>query len=314
MPRMLRDVNPAERDLGTATGGVWTTADARAAGLSDDHVRSRVSRGLWQSPRRGTFCDGGVVPDPVMRAAAAVLVARRQSRRAVAIGRTAARVWGLPLVDDDDPATGRYEIEHDDVWVSSGQTRNPTLHSRRTVLPAEEVGWVRGVPVQSLRSTVAELASALRPDALVCVIDHVLHSGVMTHHELERLLDRRAGHPGVCALRAALAVADPLAESPHETLTRLLLKPLLPGLRSQVRVRDGAGRVIARFDLGDEHLRLGVESDGAAAHRGRAAQDRRRDFRTGWSVERCTWYETRCEQAQLVQRVLQTASRLGRAA
>ena len=105
--------------------------------------------------------------------------------------------------------------------------------------------------------------------------------------------------------------AAPLAESPHETLTRLLLLPVLPGLRSQVEVFDRGARLVARLDLGDEALRLGVESDGAAFHTGRAAQDRRRDSRTGWTIERCTWFETRREGPTLVRRVLSTAAALG---
>lgn len=132
----------------------------------------------------------------------------------------------------------------------------------------------------------------------------------MTGNALKRLAERRAWCPGAPAFRAALALTDPLAESPHETLTRLLLRPRLPGLRSQVGVADRQGRVVARLDLGDASLRLGVESDGSAYHRGRAAEDRRRDARTGWTIERCTWFETRCEPEQLLARVLRTAAGL----
>ena len=115
---------------------------------------------------------------------------------------------------------------------------------------------------------------------------------------------------GTVALREALGLVDPKAESAHESLTRLVLKPVLPDLEAQVRVYDRRGRTVARLDLGDRALKLGVESDGAAFHTGRAAADRRRDYRTGWTIERVSWYETRCEQAQLRQRVLATAATL----
>lgn len=95
-------MDPRERDLGSATAGVWTTDDARDAGLTTAQVRRRLEWGEWQSVRRGVYCDGGVVPDAVMRASAAV---QRAGGSAVAAGRTAARVWGIPLVDDHDPAT-----------------------------------------------------------------------------------------------------------------------------------------------------------------------------------------------------------------
>lgn len=114
------------------------------------------------------------------------------------------------------------------------------------------------------------------------------------------------------ALRTAVRLADGRAESPHETLTRLVLQPHLPGLVPQHRLRDDGGRVLARFDLGDPTLRLAVEADGRAGHEGpaMAARDRRRDRACdarGWRTERVVWFETRCRQEALVRRVLQAA-------
>lgn len=305
-------MDPREQRLGLDTAGVWTSWAARAAQLSEDDVRGRLNRGEWQRLRSGTFADGGVVPDAFMRASAAVQAACTVRRVAVAAGRTAARMWGIPLIDDHDPATQRFEHAHDDISLTFGQTTSPTLHSRRLVLRADEVCLLRGVPVLSLPRTLVDLGVVLRPDALVCALDHVLHRGWQTSTELEALAAARTRCPGVVAFRTALGLTDQLAESPHETLTRLLLKPVLPGLRSQVEVFDASMRRIARLDLGDEGLRLGVESDGAAYHRGRAAEDRRRDYRTGWTIERCSWFETRCRQAELRARVLSTAGRLRR--
>lgn len=303
-----------ERDLGAETAGVWTTVAARLAGLSDDQIRGRLAAGEWQRLRPGTYADGGVIPDALMRGSAAVQAACTVRRVAVAAGRTAGRLWSIPLIDDHDPATQRFEEVHDDVVLTFGQTTGDTLHSRQLSLRAEDVCLLHGVPVLSLPRTLIDLATVLRPDALVCALDFVLNQQWFSPGELAALATSRKWCPGVVALRQAVALTDPLAESPHETLTRLLLKPVLPGLRSQVQVFDRAVRLIARLDLGDEGLRLGVESDGSAYHRGRAAQDRRRDARTGWTIERCSWYETRCEGEQLVRRVLATAASLGRQA
>jgi hypothetical protein len=299
-----------EQHLGEGTAGVWSTHAARCAGVTADQVRARLQVGEWQRMRPRTFTYGGVVPDAYMRASSVVQSASTRRRVAIAAGRTAARVWQLPLIDDHDPATQRFEEQHDDVWLSFGETTGSTLHSRRLDLAAEDISSARGVLVLSPQRTLLDLACILRLDALVCVLDHVLHHRRMSLSALERLVATRAWCPGAPALRTALALADGRAESPHETLTRLVLLPVLPGLRPQVEVFDHALRVVARLDLGDEDLRLGVESDGAAHHRGRAAQDRRRDARTGWTVERCTWFETRCEAAQLRERVLATAAAL----
>src|SRR5213079_1378479 len=74
-------------DLGAATRAVWTRAQARTV-LTEREIQ--------------TLLDDG---------------SRRRKLRAVASGRSAARVWGLPLIDDDDPATGASEHRIDDVAV-----------------------------------------------------------------------------------------------------------------------------------------------------------------------------------------------------
>jgi hypothetical protein len=320
---------------------------ARAAGFSVDTIRSRREV-EWQTLRRGTYACRGIAPGAVMRAAAAVLAAGGSLRplgersdpphwvnssdwsrgsdwtqwvdlvdpgaelpQVVAAGRTAARVWEIPLVDDEDPATQRHESDEDDVLRTQGRSRRATLHSRRTRFEAASVVYVQGVPVLSPLHTVVDLAAVLRPDALVAALDHVFHTDLVAPAAVEALAAaNRRGQDGAVALRTALGLTDPKAESPHESLTRLVLKPVLPELESQVRVFDRNGRLVARLDLGDRALRLGVESDGAAFHRGRAAADRRRDARTGWTIERVSWYETRREQEQLRRRVLATADGL----
>jgi hypothetical protein len=301
-----------ERDLGAETAGVWGTWAARAAGLTEDDIRGRRAAGEWQQLRKGTYADGGVEPDVFMRASSAVQAACTPRRFAVAAGRTAARMWSIPLVDDHDPATRRFEARHDDVALTFGETTARTLHSRQLELGADDVCLLRGIPVLSLHRTLLDLPNVLRPDALVCALDHALHNAWVNEAELAELAESRAWCPGVISFRRALALTDPLAESPHETLTRLVLRPVLPGLRSQVQILDRGMRPIARLDLGDEELRLGVESDGAAYHRGRAAEDRQRDYRTGWTIERCSWFETRCRPEQLRARVVATAADLRR--
>jgi hypothetical protein len=202
-------------------------------------------------------------------------------------------VWGFPLIDDDDPATKRRERRTDDVIRTTGRSTTSTLKTRRVALEPEEVTVVDGVPVLVPLRTLSDLAAVLAPDALVVALDHALHEGVVTAGEVQ--------------------LADGRAESPLETLTRLLLLPLLPSLRPQVEVRDRWGRVIARLDLADEDLRLGIESDGGS-HRGRAADDRRRDAKTGYTIERCTWFDVRRRSDELQRRVLATASALRRPA
>ena len=306
--------------LGAGTGGVWTTADARRCGLSDDQIRHRTGSGEWQRLRRGVFTDGGVVPDPGMRGWAAILAAGGPGR-ALASGRTTARLLGLPLIDDDDPTTGALDRGIDDVsvLVTRRPSQRDTLRIHRGAVGPADVTTVAGCPSVTLERALLPLTPVLTTEALVCLLDAALHRHLLDRSKLARVVENSAGRPHGAALRTAASLADARAESPAETLARLLLTSDLPGLVPQVRLRDAAGRVVARFDLADEVLRLAVEADGRRGHSGdeMAARDRWRDStsrRLGWTTERCTWWELRCAPDRLRTRVLGRADELRRTA
>jgi hypothetical protein len=301
-------------ELGVGTGGVWTTADARRRGLTVEQVRHRTASGEWQRLRRGVFTDGGIVADAGMRAWAAV-VAAGGSGRAWATGRTTARLLDLPLIDDDDPATGALDRAHDDVAVPP--TRRPvqrtTLRVHRGVLTAGTT-TIAGCPTVTLEGALLPLAAVLTHEALVCLLDAALHRHLLDRTQLTLVVERGTGRQHSAALRLAASVADPRAESPAETLARLLLLPVIPSLEPQVELFDDVARLVARFDLGDRHVRFAVEADGKRGHAGSTmvARDRRRDRSTGrwgWATERVTWFELRRQQAALVQRVLEERQR-----
>ena len=280
------------------------------------------------------YADAGYALDAEQRAFAAVLASggadqpvqfgdplpdgsRRRRLRAVAAGRTAARVWGLPLIDDDDPATGAVEHTIDDVavWYHARHRTDGSLRRHHLRLGGDDiVRRASGLYVMSPLRTLVDCVRLLSYEAAVCAMDDALHRQLVTRAELERAVQARSGAPGVATWRRAVGDADGRAEAPTETLARLLLKPLLPGLEPQVELLD-RGTLVARFDLGDEDLRLAVETDGRAGHSGEAmvAKDRKRDRRTGmfgWWTERATWWDLRKEQRQFVSRVVGEAERL----
>jgi hypothetical protein len=298
-----------EQHLGAATGGVWTTADARAAGVCDRSIQYRLETGVWQRVRRGIYCDGGIVPSPQMRAWAAVLSAGGPGRAWVT-GRTVLRLYELPLIDDDDPATGGREARHDDVTVLGARRDQPTLHPSRRCVPQAQRGSIRGCPAVALEPALVQAAALLSHEALVCVLDAALHRGLATRESLELLVAARVEMPDVRPLRRAVELADGRAESPLETLGRLALLPVLPNLEPQVQIRDGRGRLLARVDLGDPLLRLAVEGDGRATHGAMAADDHRRDRAlraVGWWTERYTWFDVRCRAPALQRRIAAAA-------
>lgn len=305
-------------DLGAETGGVWTTAQARSCGLTDEQVEHKVATGEWQRVRRGVLADGGVAPGPLMRGWAAV-AAGGGAGRAWAAGRTTARLLDLPLIDDEDPTTGAADHVHDDVAVQADRHRRQraTLHVQHLQLQKGDTVLVGGCPSLTLDRALPGLARLLSLEALVCLLDAALHKEVIDLDRLAAVLAAGAGRNGGAALRAAVALTDGRAEAPSETLARLILLPVLPGLVPQVEVFDRAMRVVARYDLADEELKLAVEADGTRGHAGAqmVAKDRRRDRRTGrfgWTTERCTWWELRREQAELRARVVETAADLRR--
>lgn len=319
-----------EAELGATTRGVWTRRAALAT-LSRSRIQTRLNDGSWQVVWPGVYADAGHELDAEQRGLAAVLASGGEGQpfssrtgrfvKAVACGRTAARMHGFPLVDDDDPATGARELLLDDVAIRytappltcaqpDGSVRVLTRHHRR-YRSGELTQRPSGLYVSSPLRTLVDCAGLLAPDALVCALDNALHRHVVTADQLAAVLVERAWCADVVALRRAVGLADRRAESPAETLARLLLLPVVPGLVPQTRLLDHRGRVLARFDLGDDELRLAVEADGKAGHAGMAAKDQRRDRQSGslgWRTERCVWFELRREQEQLVRRVAEAAA------
>ncbi|MDU5428293.1 hypothetical protein [Actinomyces urogenitalis] len=113
--------------------------------------------------------------------------------------------------------------------------------------------------------------------------------------ELERMVARQGRRRGTRRARAAVALADPLAESPGESVLRWAAGAAgLPAPVSQRRVEvDGHEYFL---DLGYEQARRGWEFDGLGKIT--APQDlreeKRRELRLareGWAIDRFGWEE-----------------------
>ena len=318
-------IPPAVAALGDAAG-IWTRRQALSAGLTAGQVDARLRSGTWQTLHRGIYCDGGTTPHPAQRAGAACLAAGAGS---VATGRTAARVHGLPLVDDDDPATGSCQHGLDDVATKSGVHRARRLGTGSPDVPAtlalsqevfepEDVVLVSGVRVTTPARTLFHLAREQTFGAAVAAADHALRSESVTKEELSTLAARLGGRRGIVAFRRVVDFADARAETAFESVTRVVVTaPDLPAWTPQLKVRLG-DRVVARVDLGNDALRLAVESDGGAHHSGTAvARDRTRDALIGaggWYAVHVTWYDARVRPDSVRARVRAVALERSRAA
>jgi hypothetical protein len=318
-------------DLGDASLGIWSRAAALRV-ITVGQLDHRVACGEWQLVWPGVYANNGYVLSPQQRAVAAVVASgddvgrERAQVRAIACGRTAARLHGLPLIDDDDPSTGAVEHLIDDVHTfraAAGRSRTVHQGPRRLVRHRFTLGsddivvHPTGLRATSALRTVCDCAQLLDFEAAVALTDAALHQSLVMPDQLAAAIHARDGWPGVRRLAEVVAASDGRAESPAETIARLVLQPVLPGLTPQVRVRDSSGRIVARLDLGDEERRFAVEADGKRGHAGTrmVAKDRRRDRRTepfGWRVERVTWHECRTQPEQTRTWVLNAAERHAR--
>lgn len=231
---------------------------------------------------------GDQPPDLLLRSlGAAQLVAGR----GVLGGWSAARLLGADAAPRDAPA---------EVVVQQEQRTHPGLLVRREVVTAETRS-VRGCRVTSPLRTAYDLARRLPLVEAVVALDAIgrlPHAGFVPDDLLPR---REFGARGVRRIEQVVELADPRAESPMETRTRLMLVLAgFPPPEVQYELHDADGRLIARFDLAYPEARLAIEYDGAGhevfgqrgpGQRGLGYDDRRRDLRTGalgWRTIRLT--------------------------
>ena len=163
---------------------------------------------------------------------------------------SAAHAWGLPVV-----LTGRplVHITRPGVWGS--RTEHGVKH--HLAMQAPQVGVAAGLPVTGLARTAMDLA---REHGIACgaaAADRALRWGVIAD-DFDDVLAAMKCWPGVTRARRAAQIADPGADTPGETLVRLMLLELgigVPATQFPVPVPGGVawcdlrvGRHIVEFD------------------------------------------------------------------
>ncbi|MGB8385179.1 MAG: hypothetical protein WCG47_28725 [Dermatophilaceae bacterium] len=107
--------------------------------------------------------------------------------------------------------------------------------------------------------------------------DAALHLGRCTVESLHEAVARVSTPMSSTALAKLVDLVEPLAESPGESLTRMVLRTAGLPVRSQVRISDGHGR-LARVDflVGDKVV---VEFDGQVKYTGAGGDELFREKR-----------------------------------
>lgn len=268
-------------------------------GLGTEEIRRMVNQGQLVRIRQGVYADlpltGDDKADHRLRAQAASLMLDANK---VFSHQTAGLLHELPIWR---PMLGRVAVTRDG---RSGGRRTSDLHVRVAPLPLTDQTLIEGLRATSLGRTAADLARTLPFDWGVPVIDAALAAGLSTEQLAEQA--QQAAHwPGVRRLRAALEFGDARAESPGESLSRVVLRRLgLPAPELQRRIYSSTtGVLLGRPDFCWPELRVIGEFDGRVKYTcGIDAGDladvvlrekqREHNLRADkWSVMRWVWKE-----------------------
>lgn len=289
----------------------------RAEGIGCYELRQRIQRGQLERLRRGAYLLPGEAMDSVDRhlhlVAATMPLVHPES---VLSHLSAGLIHELPVPTD---RLDRVTVLRD----GSGQGGLTTnVHLRRDALPSTDVELIEHLPLTTLTRTTTDLGRTLTYERAVMVTDSALARGADPNLLAEQLL-RRPGRRGNTQLRAVLDFANPLAESPGESLTRIRLAQWgIPTPQLQHEVRDG-DTFVARCDFAWPELGIVGEFDGEVKYRkllrpGQSVQDaviaekyREDAIRAlGWQVIRWCWKDLNSGQAfpQMWRRVLNLAT------
>jgi very-short-patch-repair endonuclease len=162
------------------------------------------------------------------------------------------------------------------------------LRIRRAVVPESDVRSVRRYSCTTPVRTAVDIARHEDLPGSVVALDVLLGRGLVHPARLAEAVAVLPTGRGCRRARLAAHLADGRAESPPETVVRVLLRTAGLTPVPQHVVRDEHGRFVARVDLAFPCQRVAVEYDGAWHGRpGQLARDRRRLnalVAAGWRV------------------------------
>lgn len=270
-------------DLETFPATPFTTAAARGFGIDRKRLDRAVCDGLVRRVLHGVYLRSDQ-PDTVdTRVACAALVIAPGS---VLRDRTAAWVHGIDVLTS---------AEHDLLPpLETCVPRFRTPSDRRGVdggtrdLSERDVVTLHGVRVTTPLRTALDLGCHLWRREALAALDQFMRCHDLSREQLRRESARFFRRRGVVQLRRLIPLADPRAESPRESWTRLEI--IDAGLRCpepQYWIEiDGVPTY--RLDLAYPRLRVAVEYDGEEFHDRTPEQKRHDAERREW-LERHGW-------------------------
>jgi len=287
-------VNDLLRARLAAQGGLVLSSGVYSCGYTSVGLSRLVAGGDLVRARRGSFVDGRLMAD-VGPETQHALMARAVSGGYPlphAISHTSAlAVHDLPLLN----------ITADAVHLTlTGPGYPRTMRGLRVhpELPDLVARRRDGCRVVHPAVAIVQSAALAGISAGVAAADAALASGEVTIEDLKIALRVARLGPGKADARAAIELADGLAESPGESWARVIFVSIgLPAVEPQVEIRDERGRLVGRVDFLFRAYRTVVEFDGLAKYAGADGREalvdekRREDSlrSLGYQVVRLTW-------------------------
>lgn len=288
------------------TAVIFTTADALAAGHSISQLKYSVRRGRLIRVRRGVYARPEAADPLIGHHAAAVAHPDLPLSHL-----SAARLRDIPIVGQSGNSLPEVTVP------PRSNAHLPGLKPYRATLRANDVEVLDGRLMTSIARTVIDLARDYPIRTSVPALDFVLHEKLATADELRDVLEMCRTWPGARRACRAVRLSDSRAESPLESVSRLVILRLgLPTPEPQVIIRDRAGRYLGRCDFYWDEFGVAGEADGKAKYAvdssvGQAEKDREAAFRRV-RLEVTRWDWTRVwTQSLLLAAGVRDAQRLG---
>lgn len=280
----------------TAQGGVLTTGDALACGLTRAGLSRLARGGRLLRVRSGAYVDRSrfeaATPEG-RRALAAASVCRMLGAGWAASHASALALLDLPVFEEKG---ARAEVHV--ARTTPGKHRPVAGVVAHAAVPPEALTRRAGVGCVRPAEAVLQWAAWAGVESGVVAADEAVRRGMTTREELRRALAGLALGPGRGSARAVTELVDGRSGSVGESRTRVLLHALgLPEVELQVELHDGRGSLVGWVDFLFRRQRTVVEFDGllkygeATARSVLVAEKHREDrLRSlGYEVVRLTW-------------------------
>ncbi|MFD7075212.1 hypothetical protein ACFV9G_13480 [Nocardioides sp. NPDC059952] len=264
----------------------FTAKMALESGVTYRQLRELVHLGLVRRLIKGVYVATEMGDSLDLRVAGLKLVVPKD---AVVVDRHAGWLLGAEMM----LAPGEHlDLQPLSVFLPAGRgrLRNDLAASGERTFLDDDIIEIDGLLVSNSLRTAWDVGRVRWPERAIAAIDQMHRLGQYDPGEFLAGINRFRGQRYVTTLRAVGPLADGRAESPPESVLRIWSKEVRGvDLVPQLEVRRGS-RFLGRLDLGNEHLRIGVEYDGAEWHSTPEQLERDRDRRAemiddGWLIE-----------------------------